>query len=146
MKVVVTEELREWNRIYKEMDRIYHGIAARMGLSDTAFMVLYGLCELGEGCLQKDICDHCWLSKQTVHSAIRKLEQQGLLQMRPGKGRDMHLHLTPGGEQLVRQKILPVFAAENGAFVAMDEKNRSQLLQLSREYTDRLRQETANLL
>lgn len=48
-----------------------------MKLSDSAQIVLYTHRELGDGCLQKDICGRCDLTKQTVQSAVCKLEQEG---------------------------------------------------------------------
>ncbi len=48
-------ELKEFNRLYKEFDELYHGIAVRAELSDSAFCILYAVVEMGDGCLQKEI-------------------------------------------------------------------------------------------
>ena len=60
-------ELREFNCLYKEVDEIYHEIALKMGISDSGFIILYALAELGDGCLQKDIAKIYYISKQTVN-------------------------------------------------------------------------------
>ena len=73
MKYKQGKHLEEFNRLYREMDQIYHGLAVKMGLSDSAFIILYTIMELGEGCLQKDIADWCSLSRQTVNSSIQNL-------------------------------------------------------------------------
>ena len=57
------EELRELNRLYKELDDIYHNIALKLNLTDSAFIIFYTLCEVGEGCSQKDICNQAAISK-----------------------------------------------------------------------------------
>ena len=75
----MSSNLREYNRIYKEVNDIYREIAARFGLSNSAFDILYTICEVGDGCLQRDVCDATFIPKQTVHSSIRKLEQEGYL-------------------------------------------------------------------
>ena len=49
--------IREFNRLYKELDDLYHNLALRQGLSDSASIILYALYLLGDGCLQRDICD-----------------------------------------------------------------------------------------
>ena len=49
-------DVNEFNRLYKEMDDLYHDIALKLGLSDSALTIFYAICELGDGCLQKDIC------------------------------------------------------------------------------------------
>ena len=53
----ISNPLKEFNRIYKKTNEIYHDIALRLGLSDSAFDILYSISELGDGCLQKDICN-----------------------------------------------------------------------------------------
>ena len=50
------ELLRNFNRIDKEFNDIYHEVALKMGISDSAFSIFYILNDLGDGCLQKDIC------------------------------------------------------------------------------------------
>ena len=65
--------MKEFNRIFKECNHIYHDIALKLGLSDSGFDILYTLCEIGDGCLQKDICDATMLSKQTIHSSVQML-------------------------------------------------------------------------
>lgn len=97
--------LREFTRLYKEYDSIFHSVALAVGLSDSALTVLYHTQELGDGCLQRDIAASAWVSKQTVHSTIRQLRERGLLSLSPGKGRDMHIHLTEEGRRLVREEI-----------------------------------------
>ena len=91
------KELKEFNSIYRELDGIYHEIVLRMGLSDSAFLILYAVAEFGEGFLQKDITAYFFVSKQTVHSAVRALEKKGLLELRRGKRREMHMYLTAAG-------------------------------------------------
>ncbi len=51
-------ELKEFNYLYREMDGIYHQLALRAGLPDSAFYILYCIVEFGDGCLQRDIADH----------------------------------------------------------------------------------------
>lgn len=56
---------REYNNLYRLGNELYHNVAVRMGLSDSAFDILYALDGLGDGCLQKDVCTASGLSKQT---------------------------------------------------------------------------------
>lgn len=139
------QERKEFNRIYKEVDDLYHEIARKLALSDSAFDILYTMCELGDGCLQRDICQISFISKQTINSSIRKLEREGYLTLRPGKGRDMHLFLTEQGRRAVDEKICPVMEMEREAFFGMEAEQRQLLLALTRDYMARLR-EGAQLL
>lgn len=130
--------IREFNRLYKELDDLYHNLALRQGLSDSASIILYALYLLGDGCLQRDICDLSYISKQTINSSIRRLEQDGYLYLQPGRGRDMHICLTPEGRRLVEEKAAPVAAMEERAFSGMPQEDQQALLRLTHAYLARL--------
>jgi len=145
MDAAIRSLQREYDILYKELDDLYRDIALRAGLSNAAFSVLYALWDLGDGSLQKDLCGRCYLSKQTVHSAVRKLEEQGFLRMEPGRGRDVHLHLTEAGRELIRRAVLPVTEAEDRAMAAMAPADRETFLRLTRQYVACLREQTRDL-
>lgn len=137
--------MKEFNRIFKECNHIYHDIALKLGLSDSGFDILYTLCEIGDGCLQKDICDATMLSKQTIHSSVQKLAKDGYLSLQPGKGRDLHIHLTSAGKALMEEKITPAIQTENLAFTDMSKDEQEEFLRLNRKYIDSLRRHAAQL-
>lgn len=133
------------NRIFQEFDEVYHLVALKCGLSDSAFFILYSICELGDGCLQRDICNITFTSKQTIHSSIRNLEQAGYLKLEAGRGRDKHIFLTEAGEAIIEQKILPVLVAENQVFSEMTTEEGDELLRLSKKYLSILRKNLGDL-
>ena len=137
--------MKEFNRIFKECNHIYHDIALKLGLSDSGFDILYTLCEIGDGCLQKDICDATMLSKQTIHSSVQKLAKDGYLSLQPGKGRDLHIHLTSAGKALMEEKITPAIQTENIAVTDMSKDEQEEFLRLNRKYIDSLRRHAAQL-
>ena len=140
------EELRELNRLYKELDDIYHNIALKLNLSDRAFIIFYTLCEVGEGCSQKDICNQAAISKKTINSAIQKLEQEDYICMRHGKGRQMQIYLTEKGQKMLQEKIYPVMQIENNVFQKMEETEARELLRLFQKYVLQLQAEARELL
>ena len=146
MKLQQDSVLHDFNQIYKAMDDLYHALARKFQLSDSAFEILYSICVLGDGCLQKDICRITYTSKQTVNSSIRKLEQQNYIVLRPGKGRDMHIFLTEAGQTLAQEKVIPVIQLENQAFNQMTPEEQRQLLRLSKQYLFHLQQKLQQLL
>ena len=138
--------IREFNRLYKELDDLYHNLALRQGLSDSASIILYALYLLGDGCLQRDICDLSYISKQTINSSIRRLEQDGYLYLQPGRGRDMHICLTPEGRRLVDGKGRP--CGRHGGtrvFSGMPQEDQQALLRLTHAYLARLRAEAGRI-
>ncbi|MEY8339109.1 MarR family transcriptional regulator [Lachnospiraceae bacterium 62-35] len=140
------QEMRELNQIYKEMEDLYHDIAIKLGISDSVFDILYDICELGDGCLQKDICRMSFSSKQTINSAIQKLKGDGYLYLKPGKGKDKHIFLTEIGRQFVEENIIPVFQIENLAFHELSHEESQELLRLSGKYLKQFREKVSELL
>lgn len=139
------KELEEWFQLYKEYDDIFHDLALKMKISDSAFIIFYGICALGDGCLQKDICENYFISKQTVNSSTRKLEQEGYIYLENGSGRDMHLYLTPRGRQFAETNIIPVIRMEEEAFLEMTVQERTEMVRLTRKYVT-LMKESADRL
>lgn len=145
MSEKANELLKELNKIDKEYDEIYHAAALRMGISDSAFSIFYILYDLGDGCLQKDICYEAFANKQTVNSSIRKLEREGYLYLKQGRGRDKHIFLTEAGRAFIDQYIVPVVHKENAAFTTLQPEEQSELIRLYKIYMDNLRTKLGEL-
>lgn len=131
---------REYNSMFRLGNELYHNVAVKMGLSDSAFDILYALDGLGDGCLQKDVCAAASMTKQTVNTSVHKLERAGIVELRVERGRGTHLYLTQAGRDLVAQRIRPLVAAEEAALADMAPQERTELLRLSLAYLERLRE------
>ena len=131
----------EFNRLYREMRELYHETAMAVNLTDSGLTVMYAICELGEGCQQKDICQLCDAPKQTVHSALRKLMAEGFVRTESGRGHDIHLYLTPEGMALADRIILLVSSLKPRAsyFLPLDEREES--VREIRHYVSALKKE-----
>lgn len=139
MSEKANEMMRDFNKIDKELDDLYHDVALKIGISDSAFSIFYILYDLGDGCMQKDICYEAFANKQTVNSSIRKLEREGYIYLKQGRGRDKHIFLTDSGKQFVQKYIAPVVRKENEAFTALMPEEQKVLLRLSKIYLENLR-------
>lgn len=131
--------LKEFDSLYKMIDDVYHEIALSMHLTDSAFLILYCLLELGDGCSQKDICKLYSISKQTVNSSVKSLEDKGFLIRKAGVGRDIHLFFTEFGREFSEKHIGPVFDMGNATFESMEPSECEQLLSLTRKYVQILK-------
>ena len=138
--------LADFNRLYKEEDELYHKVASKMGISDSAFTVFYIICERGDGCLQRDICYEAFANKQTINSSIRKLEREGYLYLQQGRGRDKHIYLTELGKEFARRHILPVIQMENDAFCDLELEERQQCLRIFKKYVAGFKAKAQNFL
>ena len=145
MSTKTNDFLREFNRLEKELNDLYHDVALKMGISDSAFSIFYILYTLGDGCLQKDICYEIFANKQTVNSSIRKLEKDGYIYLKQGRGRDKHIFLTETGRQFVERYIVPVVQKENAAFTALQPEEQEELLRLTKIYIESLKEKLNEL-
>lgn len=132
---------REYNNLFRLETELYHDAAMKMGLSDSAFDILYCLDDLGDGCLQRDVCAASGLTKQTINSSVHKLARMGAIELKVEQGRGTHLYLTETGRVLVEQRIRPVVEAEKAAFAQMGPGECEELLRLARLHLARLREQ-----
>ena len=136
----------QYNSLFKEMTDIYHNIALKLEISDSAFLILYAIVELGCGCTQKDIAQMYYMSKQTINSSIKNLEKSGYITLKLDKGNNKQIFLTTLGEKLAQEKIKPVIKIENDVFAQMSFDESQKLLKLTRKYTDLLKEKTEVIL
>ena len=80
-------QLSEYNHVYKENTAIYRDLSIRLGLNESTFWILYTLRIEEPPVTQSDMCAILGYPKQTVNSALKKLEQEGLLTLSGGRGR-----------------------------------------------------------
>ena len=139
-------EVQRFNHIYKELDELYHDIALKIGISDSALAVLYTVCVLGEGCLQRDVCREAYISKQTVNSSVRTLERSGYIFLEQSGGRDKRIWLTETGKRFVDERIRQIPEMESEAFLEMTEEERSEFIRLSEKYVDNFRRKERKIL
>ncbi len=137
-ELTFSQFIRAFNEADKEMNIIYHRLARHYRLSDSVFWVLYLLGEAQGPMTQTKLCSALFLSKQTVNSALKKLESRGYLRMESMSGdrRNKLLSLTDRGEELLRLAVEPTLAMEE----------RRTYLDLTHKYLNAIREETEPLL
>ena len=107
-----SKAMRRYNHLVGEIDGVYHEMSLKLGLSDSAMIVLYTICDSGSSCPLRDICLRSGLSKQTVNSALRKLEAEGVVYLEPVSARSKSVCLTEAGQALAAEtagKIIRIF-------------------------------------
>ncbi len=130
------------SRMHKEEDGLYRHLARHFGLSECRLWILYTLEASPEPVTQTELCDYLSLSKQTVNSGLKQLEQEGYICLSDGPGRRKYLHLTDVGRALAERTVRPILAAEERAFLGLAEAERASLLALERKYLSLLSRET----
>lgn len=137
--------LKEYNEIMGLICGAYHEAALRLHMSDSELNILYVLCSYEQGCYQKVLYQETGLTKSTVNSAVKKLEQEGVLCLQPGEGRNTCVCLTEKGQQLVENTVYKVFQMENEIFDSWSAEEQETFLRLNRDFLERLEQKVREL-
>ena len=146
----VGKQLSEYNQLYKENSAIYHDICGKFGLSDSTFWILYTLRAEEPPITQSDICILLSQPRQTVNSALKKLEHDGLISL-SGEGgrRGKPISLTQAGLELAAHTADLVIEAEQNALLDLSPEEQRQMLDSMRRYnttlTARMRKIKENL-
>lgn len=136
-----SEAVRRINRLTNELDSLYHQASLKMGISDSVSIVMYTVYEEGTECLLSDIYKKSGISKQTVNSAIRSLEADGILYLEQHTGRSKKVVLTDKGKAFAQKTAARLFQAEMDAFDAWTDDEVNVYIGLMEKYADNIRQQ-----
>ena len=120
------KQLSEYNHVYKENTAIYRDLSIRLGLNESTFWILYTLRIEEPPVTQSDMCAILAYPKQTVNSALKKLEQEGLLTLFGERGRGgKPIRLTEAGVKRNRPSILSSRASKKRCSIFPSRNRRS---------------------
>lgn len=139
------EKLQRINALMSETDSLYHQASLKIGLSDSASRILYALYTGGGVCLLGDIYKDFGISKQTVNSALRKLEQEGTVLLEQHHGKAKRVLLTPQGKETAAETVARLVDAEIGAFSRWSEEEIDTYIALTNKYLVTFREQVKKL-
>lgn len=145
MNNYASKEMKRYNHLLGEIEATYHEMSLKLGLSDSAMIVLYTICDEGESCPLSEICRRSGLSKQTVNSAIRKLEADGILYLEKAGVRSKTVCLTVAGKELAGRTALRLLNVENAILASWTRQDVEKYLELTERFLTALREEAARL-
>lgn len=129
---MLNTQLKRFNLLMSEIDNAYHQAAQKLGLTDSAMMILYTLCSNDGECMLGDITS-C-VGKQTVNSALRRIEADGIVTAEQAGGRKKKLRLTESGRQLAGNTVSRLIRIENEIFDEWSAEDRAAYIELTRQY------------
>ncbi len=141
------QQMVEYYSAYKEIDYLYGKLAAKSGLSDSAFWVLYSIREFEGKCTQRSICTQWSYRKQTVNSSLKSLEKRGFIKLVAANEskKSKHIVLTEAGEAFANKTVDLVFSMEKNIFEKMNCSERQALLLSTHKYLELFRKEVQEL-
>ena len=134
MNTKIFDKIHKINYLTAEMDALYHQASLKIGMADSVTCVLYAIHDNGESCLLSDIYKQSGISKQTVNSAIRKLENDGILYLEQYKGKSKKVLLTDKGKQYVAETVSRLCEAEIAALSTWTDAEIYTYISLLKKY------------
>lgn len=124
--------------LLSETDATYHEAAKRLGLSDSVMKILYTICHLGGGngqpCQLVDVVRLSGCNKQTINSALRKMEAADQLYLKKADGRRKLVYLTEKGQTLAQNTLQRLINLENEAMLNWTEAETELYLELTQRF------------
>lgn len=134
MKAYSSNAMKRFNHLLGEIEAVYHDIALKFGQSDSAMSILYTVCDYGDSCPLQEICRRSGISKQTINSALRKLESEGIVYLEAAGAREKNVCLTQKGRNLAETTAIRVIEAENGILASWPKEDVEKYLELTERF------------
>ena len=130
----------EHNLLDKETENVYRLAARDMGMSESTLWILYYLRVDETVKNQTDLCNATEQPKQTVNSALKKLEGAGYVTLATGEDkRCKEIGLTPKGIQMANTTVDKLYRAEIAALEGLTKTEQKEFLRLERKLLEGLR-------
>ena len=139
MSLAAENTLDGFNRAFNELNSLYHEAALRLEMTDSELDILYMLHSAGGCCPLPRLCGFAAGGRQTVNSALRKMEKAGLVALSPADGRSKVVCLTPAGRETANRKIGPLKQLETQVFDGWSRQEQEEYLRLLQKYLEAFR-------
>lgn len=133
------------NNVLSEINGLYHDLAQHLGVSDSVLGILYTAQCHGGACSLRQICLLTGMSKQTLNSALRKMEAEGLLSLQAVDGKQKKVCLTPAGKELASRTAVVELDLETSILDNWGPEETEAFLRLNERYLQCLRQGLSQL-
>lgn len=127
-------DAKRFSHLTSEIEAAYHEAALKFGLSDSSLRILYTLCLQGDGCMLHEVVRLTGISKQTINSALRKLEKQGILYLKSAEGNKKRVYLTEHGKALADRSAMLVLNIENDILSSWTQAEQDAYIQLTEKF------------
>lgn len=136
MNSYISKEMKRFNYLISETDATYHEAALRMGLSDSAMQILYAICDYDREyrCPLQEICKRSGISKQTINSAVRKLETEGIVVLEQTGTKNKDVCLTKEGIRLAERTTMKLIETENNILKSWSKEELKKYLELTERF------------
>lgn len=130
----ISNKLQKINCIFKETSGLYHKLNVDLGLSDSISDILYALYANGGNYLLMELREELSMPKQTINSALRGLERDGILFLELYRGRNKRAILTEKGWEYCKDTVAHIFEMEEVVFSEFSDYELEAFVTLHKKY------------
>ncbi len=145
MSIKSSKEMKRYNHLLGEIEATYHELSLKLNISDSISKILYTICNFGDSYLLGDICKYTGLSKQTVNSALRKLEEDDIIYLEAVNGKSKKVCLTEKGKEFADRTAFRILKMENEIFDAWSAEDVERYLELTERFLFSLKEKVEKL-
>lgn len=138
--------MRRYAHLNGEINGIYHDISAAAGISDSVSYILYTLYVEDRDLTLSELCDLTGTAKQTLHSALTKLEKDGVITIIPKDKKSKLISLTGPGREFTEKTAKKVSDAENAVLGSWSEKDVKTYIELTTRFRDGLEEQKKSII
>ena len=114
-------------------------------MSDSQFAILYALCNEGTSCSLREVVKNSGVPKQTINSAMRKMEEEGLVFLENEGKRKKIVHLTQRGIKRCQESVVKLIEIENSILENWGKEKTERYLDETEEYNCLMKKGLADL-
>lgn len=140
-----SDRMRRFNYLISETNAAYHSASVKLGLSESTSAILYTLCNYNGRCLLGDIIKLSGMSKQTVNSALRRLEAENAVTLETESGRRKAVRLTEKGRTLTENTVARLMRIEDEIFAGWSREDLEAYFGFEKRYLDEFIERTKNI-
>lgn len=145
MEHIISQNMKRCNHLQGEIEAAYHEAALKFGLADSTQFILYTICYLGDNCPLNDVVRMTGISKQTINSAIRNMEKQGLVCLTAATPKTKNIVFTQKGKELAKDTVIRLMEAEDDIFASWSEEDVQKYLELNERFLNDLKEKIGQL-
>lgn len=145
MKTDLRKSIHRINCLISDIDAAYHQAAVKSGVSDSTSFIFYMLYINNGSCLLNDIYKLSGISKQTINSAIRKLEKENIIYLGNFNGKAKRVCATENGKQYIYEVSEKLYQAEINTFGEWTGEEIEHFISSLEKYNELFRKQIENL-
>lgn len=141
----IKSKARAYNLILSKIDSVYHEIALKQGFADSIMSILYTLADNDGACLLSELIKQSSMPKQTVNSALRKLEKEQIIYLETINGKSKKVSLTEYGFSVAHKTVDKVIEIENKIYSSWTKDEWEIYMKLTEDFLNKLKKEVKEL-